>query len=320
MIHLLPVRYPRSHCSSYFSRLEPHIGAETSPNNALSVQHTEKSANIALRLHGCTCAGRSLSAIGRSITPSAPFHSHSPWQATSYVSLSAIVSTRPTPKFEACIPMHWHISLSAVYCLRIWPKTFQIARRYGFASLREGMVRVIDQHSGRNPAAVAFSMTPDYLALDYLAQLIRTLCIYLSCRTPTLPLCSNQTPLPANHAHHLLSPCARRTHLNRQYFPHRPQRSSRTCGCQGPSEGQIPCNSTQLRRSSETIAGTPQPRPATGAISQARRARPHPASGAVCQTRRAQLRSTRTSVSQTRSPSGAVWRAPPSRRRACAAP
>ena len=40
-------------------------------------------------------------------------------------------------------------------------------------------------------------MAPDYLlALDYLARLIRTLCIYLSCRTPTgpLPLCSNQPP------------------------------------------------------------------------------------------------------------------------------
>jgi hypothetical protein len=184
------------------------------------------------------------------------------------------------------------------------------------------MVRIIDQHIsilGQNPAAVAFSMTPDYLALDYLAQLIRTLCIYLSCRTPTLPLCSNQPPLPANHAHHFLSSCARRTHLNRQYFPHRLQCSSRTCGRQGPSEGQIPCNSTQLRRSSETIAGTSQPRPATGAISQIWRARPHSASGAFCQTRPAQLRSSRTAVSQTRSPSGAVWRAPPSRR-ACAAP
>jgi hypothetical protein len=45
------------------------------------------------------------------------------------------------------------------------------------------MVRIIDQHSW--PTPVTFSMTPDYLALDYLAQHIRTLCIYLSCRTPT---------------------------------------------------------------------------------------------------------------------------------------
>jgi hypothetical protein len=50
------------------------------------------------------------------------------------------------------------------------------------------MVRIIDQHSWPTPGA--FSMTPDYLALDYLAQLIRTLCIYLSCRAPTL-----KTPL-----------------------------------------------------------------------------------------------------------------------------
>jgi hypothetical protein len=39
------------------------------------------------------------------------------------------------------------------------------------------MVRVIDQHSW--PTPVAFSMTPDYLALDYLAQHIRTLCIFI---------------------------------------------------------------------------------------------------------------------------------------------
>jgi hypothetical protein len=58
----------------------------------------------------------------------------------------------------------------------------------------EGVVRIIDQHSWPTPAT--FSMTPDYLALDYLAQHIRTLCIYLSCRTPTLtPLLQPPTTL-----------------------------------------------------------------------------------------------------------------------------
>ena len=64
---------------------------------------------------------------------------------------------------------------------------------------------------------------------------------------------------------------AGRRHLNTAHglgVPHRLQCSSRTCGRQGHNEGQIPCDSTQLRRSSETITGTSQPRPATGTISQ----------------------------------------------------
>lgn len=155
-------------------------------------------------------------------------------------------------------------------------------------------------------------MTPDYLA-----QHIRKRCIIFILPHPyPLPLCSNPTFIPAtdHHAHCILSSCAHRTHLNCQHFPTRLQRSSRTCGCQRHS----PCSSTQLCRSSEAIARTSQPRRATGAISQTRR--PYPASGAICQsqTRPAKLCSTCTTIGQTRS-SGAIWRAPPSRR-ACAAP
>ncbi|KAI0263667.1 hypothetical protein BGY98DRAFT_668216 [Russula aff. rugulosa BPL654] len=106
------------------------------------------------------------------------------------------------------------------------------------------MVRVIDQHSW--PIPVAFSMTPDYLALDYLAQHIRTLCIFIFPHPTLTPLLQPTTSLLANHAHHLPRPCARRTHLNCQYFPLRLQRSSRTCGGQGPSEGQIPATPPNL--------------------------------------------------------------------------
>jgi hypothetical protein len=90
----------------------------------------------------------------------------------------------PTPNIRGLTAvMYRDISLSDVYCHRIYPKYFRIPTGIGLLPCEKVWVRIIDQHSWPTPAT--FSMTPDYLALDYLAQHIRTLCIYLSCRTPT---------------------------------------------------------------------------------------------------------------------------------------
>jgi hypothetical protein len=109
------------------------------------------------------------------LPPVRPFRSpHSSWQATSYVSLSTFVSTR----LPLTPVMHWHISLSD----RIGPR---ILAGMGLLPY-EKVVRIIDQHSWPTPAA--FSMTPDYLALDYLAQHIpHAVYIYLATHLP-LPL------------------------------------------------------------------------------------------------------------------------------------